>query len=439
MANTPMTTTSIQIVSPISKQQQQLISLYCNELQPIKTSDSIASLKVFLENNSEATLYNSSISQAFLSYKIIEDDCITEGMRTAITRDVPSNSKLETEISINLANLHHKAQVQLCIVQEKIAWLNHIHAPLVTINLNPVKVSESAPFARNRPKLSKRPPMIYNFELTNRCPFSCIMCARTNNMTRPEGLMSFELFKKIIDQLDSYSVDKTKPMWLHGFGESLVHPEFDLFMKYASQKGFNVGLSINPFLLTKKIANRLLLSQPKHLYIAIDGHNNDSFEKIRGMKNAYDKSVQRLENFITLKNEISPNTKIDIGMIDFDLNHSSISSMGEKWKSIDKSVNFVAKAFTTWDGNASDVMALKKNRRVKPKSITCNEPWKDMTVNWDGKVTPCCFDYDKKYILGDLNTQSLSDVWNGQAMQTLRAEMISDHVTNPLCKNCEQL
>lgn len=434
-----MTTTSIEIVSPISKHQQQLISLTCNELNPIKISDSVTTLKVCLENNSEATLYRSSISKAFLSYKIIENNFVTEGMRTPISQDIPSNSKLETEISINLSNLHDKAQVQLCIVQEKIAWLNHIHASLVTIKLNPAKVSESAPFARNRPKLSKRPAMIYNFELTNKCPFSCIMCARTNNMTRPEGLMNFELFKKIIDQLDSYSVDKTKPMWLHGFGESLVHPEFDVFMKYASQKGFNVGLSINPFLLTKKIANRLLLSQPKHLYIAIDGHDNESFEKIRGIKNAYERSVERLENFISLKNDISPNTKIDIVMIDFDLNHNSISSMKEKWESIDKRVNFIAKAFTTWDGNASDVMALKKNRRIKPKNITCIEPWKDMTVNWDGKVTPCCFDYNKKYILGDLNTQSLSEIWNGSAMQSLRAEMISGNVTNPLCKNCEHL
>src|ERR1700752_1936652 len=36
---------------------------------------------------------------------------------------------------------------------------------------------------------------LFNVELTIRCPFKCVMCARTNNMTREEGLMSLEDFK----------------------------------------------------------------------------------------------------------------------------------------------------------------------------------------------------------------------------------------------------
>ena len=45
------------------------------------------------------------------------------------------------------------------------------------------------------------PPKIYNLETTNHCPYKCIMCPRTYDMTRPLGHMDFELFKDIVDQL----------------------------------------------------------------------------------------------------------------------------------------------------------------------------------------------------------------------------------------------
>ena len=51
-------------------------------------------------------------------------------------------------------------------------------------------------YAEDRSVQVDTPPAIFSFELTNLCPFKCIMCARTNNMTRAEGHMSFETFRK---------------------------------------------------------------------------------------------------------------------------------------------------------------------------------------------------------------------------------------------------
>lgn len=62
-----------------------------------------------------------------------------------------------------------------------------------------------------------------------------------------------------------------------------------------------------------------------------------------------------------------------------------------------------------------------------------------MTVNWEGEVTSCCYDYNKKYVLGGLNTEFRNDIWNGEPMKRLRAEFKSGEVSNSLCANCEHL
>jgi radical SAM protein with 4Fe4S-binding SPASM domain len=297
--------------------------------------------------------------------------------------------------------------------------------------------------AQNRTQTVSYPFTIFNIELTNRCPFKCVMCARTNNMTRAQGLMDFDLFQRAIDEfvLANPQAARHAEVWLHGFGESLVHPEFAKFMRYASARGIQAALSINPFMLTERVAHELLEARPAHLYCSLDGHDNESFEQIRGVKNAYDLSKQRLLDFLKRKVEGGYNTRITLSMINFPLNASSIQQLGDYWRSIPGIDEFLSKSFINWDGNAQDVNVLTASQPTAPQKpqVTCDFPWRRMTIKWDGDVVPCCLDYDKRYVLGNLTHQTLAEIWNGSPMQALRQEFISNEVTNPLCRNCDQL
>jgi MoaA/NifB/PqqE/SkfB family radical SAM enzyme len=55
----------------------------------------------------------------------------------------------------------------------------------------------------------------------------------------------------------------------------------------------------------------------------------------------------------------------------------------------------------------------------------CSEPWTTINVNAAGEVRPCCFN---DQVLGDLTTQSLDEVWNGQAYRRLRADHLAGRV-----------
>lgn len=83
-----------------------------------------------------------------------------------------------------------------------------------------------AEFARDRPLDVPYPFAVFNIEITNRCPLKCVMCPRTHDMTRAEGHMGFDLYRKLIDELAGHNPDWSAhvPVRLHGFGESTVHP-----------------------------------------------------------------------------------------------------------------------------------------------------------------------------------------------------------------------
>lgn len=43
-----------------------------------------------------------------------------------------------------------------------------------------------------------------------------------------------------------------------------------------------------------------------------------------------------------------------------------------------------------------------------------------VVAHWDGRVLPCCGAYSDKETLGDLTTQTLAEVWNGEPMKAVR-------------------
>ena len=302
-------------------------------------------------------------------------------------------------------------------------------------------------FARDRTEQVPYPFAIFNIEITNRCPLKCVMCPRTEDMTREEGHMDFELFRKIAGELAEHNPEwpALVPVRLHGFGESAVHPNFDGFIRYAEGLGINTCLSVNPIVLTADIGERLLRAGPSLLYISLDGHDDETFLQIRGLPRAYERSKANLLRLLELKRQRGITTKIVLSMIDFHLNERSIGAAQEYWSGIEGIDEVRIKPFCNWDGNSDSVNRLvgigttaeTGDRQSEP--VVCRWPWTSVTVLWDGSVVPCCYDFDKRYSLGNAGTESLVEIWRGPRMRALRREFISGDVTNSLCKNCSSL
>jgi len=68
----------------------------------------------------------------------------------------------------------------------------------------------------------------------------------------------------------------------------------------------------------------------------------------------------------------------------------------------------------------------------------CPQPFQRLVVGRDGRVSPCCADWEQKYIVGDITKrETLIDIWKGEKMQFMRD--IQNHAELKkidICKNC---
>jgi radical SAM protein with 4Fe4S-binding SPASM domain len=287
-----------------------------------------------------------------------------------------------------------------------------------------------------------RPFSLFNIELTNRCVMKCVMCPRTYDMKRPVGDIDLLVYKKAIDELArcNPAFGLNEVLWLHHFGESLLHPDFGECIRYAAGKNIRTGLSVNPIMLTGPVIDELIFSAPHVLYISLDGHDEASFASIRGVHGAFKHSTERLMAFLIKKIGTGAAIEVVLSMIDFNLNRESIARSRGHWESVPGIDRFLAKNFTTWDGSTAGINYLQdKQPSADTSSVRCSWPWNRMSMTWDGDVVPCCFDHDKKYVLGTIKNMSLAEIWNGEMMEALRSEFTANTVRNPLCVNCERL
>lgn len=282
-----------------------------------------------------------------------------------------------------------------------------------------------------------RPPLVNAIELTNACPMHCIACPRATAMTRPVGFIDMGLFKKVIDEIASLWPARSKwyGLYLHHFGESLLHPRFDEAMIYAREKGFRAMLSCNPLVMTEERAQRLFAAHPAEIWMMMDGIDDETFFRTRGVKNAYDVSLRQAIRAFEIKEAVSPETDLKIVAIDFPAFRGVVDKVEAYWKE-NHGLTIQRKEYNSWGDLTPDASGMP---REKYADGTCHFPWRGMVVTWDGTVVPCCRDYDCKYPLGNVREDSLTDIWNSERMKALRADLRTRSPRNALCRDCSTI
>jgi radical SAM protein with 4Fe4S-binding SPASM domain len=259
------------------------------------------------------------------------------------------------------------------------------------------------------------------------------MCPRSYQMTRPQGFMDIGLFQKIIDDYTtSSSLASQEELWLHHFGESLLHPQFDEAISYASSRGLKPSLSLNPLALTQERAVRILKARPYLLYLSFDGFDEESFSYLRGVKGQFENSKENALNFLQLKISMNSDVIVTISAINIPGRKKIIDEIRSFWEH-QAGVNlFLCKEFVDFNGAIENISNMMKEEPFE----FCNKPHEYLTITWDGTVVPCCYDFDQLYPLGNINNESLTEIWNGSKMRSLRQEFDEKKITNKLCATC---
>jgi radical SAM protein with 4Fe4S-binding SPASM domain len=283
-------------------------------------------------------------------------------------------------------------------------------------------------------------PQVFAVESTNYCNIKCVMCPRgePDIMTRELGHMSTALFERVLDQ----AVYFTDPCWFHWFGEPLMNPRLFEQIALAKRKVPNLGISTNATLLGPANAERVLDSGLDTILIAVDGATKEVYERVRKGPFPFERVRENVERFLEMKRArgvSKPHTMLSIIVMDETAN--DLESFREHWQA--RGANEVIhKPFTDWGGQDDRFLelALPSQRPIfrSPRAHPCKHLWQSVVIAWDGRVVPCCLDYDAKMQLGDLKTTSLAEIWNGPAYVTLREAELAGRNCSALCACCNQ-
>ncbi|MHC1582207.1 MAG: radical SAM/SPASM domain-containing protein, partial [Candidatus Syntropharchaeia archaeon] len=184
-------------------------------------------------------------------------------------------------------------------------------------------------------------------------------------MKRKKGFMSMKIYRKVIE------VQELPNLVLHGFGEPLLHPKLDKFIKLGKDKGFRVEFSTNGLLLDRKRMERLSDAGVDEVRISI--------------RPFFDKVVKNIETFY---DEFSDRLKI------------LYIEYPEKRKPLPKGWDVTAYPPHNWAGQVN-IPTYKQQSVCNPMKLRA------VTVLWDGRVSNCCQDCEGEYILGTLDDKDL--------------------------------
>jgi radical SAM protein with 4Fe4S-binding SPASM domain len=277
--------------------------------------------------------------------------------------------------------------------------------------------------------------IVFQIELTNHCPMTCPMCPRTTQMTRPLGYMSYATYARILGEIR----ESTARVFLHHFGDSLLHPEIGRFIQLASEHHIESHLSANPILLTQPRVEALVDNGLGELVLSIDGASPETSAAVRGAAaRNLALAEDRLRALLDYKRRTGKaKPEVILQIVRQRQNVHEIDAWLERWKGTPGVKRLKVKSYITWDGTNDDINRLRIEERRPAAPTVCDKPWTSVTILWDGRVVPCCFDYDGIMTLGNVNDQPLASIWNGSALETLRRRHRDNDVADiKLCAQC---
>lgn len=265
--------------------------------------------------------------------------------------------------------------------------------------------------------LPPRFPYIIDVELTNKCNLSCNFCSR-QLMKREQGFMSDETFKRIITEIEDIRI----PIRFIRWGEPLLHPKIMTYANNLTKREIPLHITTNGLLLNDEIAEKLIQVDIDSIIFSMQGTTEKEYEssRIGGNYDLLSDNIKKLSRI--RENDKKP--------------YIAITTTITKEQGKNKK-DFIRYWKRYVDDVKIGVTNLSRINDSKGNHIDCKEPWQKLSVDWDGNVSACCGDYDRLMHIGNINDNSLYDLWNGDLLKSYR-KIISyqEYDSLTLCSKC---
>lgn len=283
-------------------------------------------------------------------------------------------------------------------------------------------------------ELSEKFPTEIYIETTNSCNLNCNMCAR-KTMDREQGVMSFDLLKKIVDEI-AIELPYAYIHW-YGIGDPLMDPQIVQRMEYAKSKGLDNTLVFTngQLLLENDNYKKLVDSGVAHIGVDLDAFCQETYSKIR-IGGEFEKTrdgIIKLHDYISSKKK---RTRVEIAyQLYSGINEDNLSPFIE-WCN-KRGYEYKLVTMHTWAGlrndlyfsNTGDLEDDHRGERNNP----CAMLWR-LFIGWNGKVSLCFQDANCQECLGDVTENSIKSIWDTTHIAKRRQHVHA--IYKGLCHKC---
>ena len=291
-------------------------------------------------------------------------------------------------------------------------------------------------------------PETINIEITAACDARCVHCPRLD-MDRPMKAMPPELFRKVIDQAAALRVPAICP---NGYGEicTLPQPVLEEYFGYvgSADHKFRILINTNGNRMTEERAELFIRHDVYLVNVTIDGATAETAESIR--KNLkFDRIEENVKRLIALRDRAGKkHPKVRVGMILMPQTAPEVEPFVRRWEGVADFVGLGGFSSRLAAVDPAPVPALLQlgepvgTAGPDPdpnwhRPTACVLPFRDLNIWADGKAVVCCEDWNEEHVVGDLNTQTLKEIWTGEPLAAVRRKHIARQGHDvPLCAKC---
>jgi radical SAM protein with 4Fe4S-binding SPASM domain len=290
-------------------------------------------------------------------------------------------------------------------------------------------------------------PFSISIEPTTACNLRCPECpSGLRAFSRPTGNLRSDFFRKTIDDLHR----DLSFLIFYFQGEPYINPDFLDMVQYASQRGIYTITSTNGHFLNEENARKTIESGLDRLIISVDGSTQEVYEQYR-KSGKLEVVLQGARNVVKWKKKLKSKTPHLI--FQFLVVRPNEHQIPEIYKlaeeiGIDEVKLKTAQIYDYAQGNPLIPNQDRYSRyrkqadgsyRIKNQLLNhCWKLWHACVITWDGVVVPCCFDKDAQYRMGNLQEQSLREVWQQQPYREFRQQLLKGRDKIDICTNCTE-
>ena len=233
--------------------------------------------------------------------------------------------------------------------------------------------------------------MSVEVEINHECNRACVYCPNSKTERKTKGRMSEELFRRVLAQLRE--IDYKGRISYHFYNEPLLSPDLDKFVGLTREYLPEVRSSI--------YSNGTLLTEKRFRDLIALGVDRFTITRHHGIKDF---------PFAKIYESLEPEMKLKVTYQDY--NDLVLSNRG-------------------------GLLKVGYKAEKPPLALPCHIPATLLVVTVSGNVLPCFEDYHEGNIMGNVQENTIAEIWRSEKYVQFRAVLrMRQRFKHDVCKTC---